>query len=105
VPQTHHPDEIQDRLRKRFLDRLSDRLKRIRRDLIAREWQGLRHECRQLRAGGETFGFRDLSALAGAAESAIPAGETSRARILPEAKQAVEQLVVRIEVLLQSQAS
>jgi HPt (histidine-containing phosphotransfer) domain-containing protein len=101
MSQFHPPEEIQQRLRKRFLDRLGERLKKIRKELIAREWQSLRHECRQLKTSGATFGFPDLGRLAERAESSIPDGETSRARIIPEAKHAIEALVTGMETLLQ----
>lgn len=94
------PSEIQDRLRKRFLDRLSERLKRIRKELVERNWAILRAECRQIRSSGETFGFPELTVLAVSAEAAIPEGEISKARNLPEAKQAVEALVAGIEGIL-----
>jgi hypothetical protein len=92
--------EIQERVKRRYVDRLSQRVKRIRRLLLDREWPELRNEARQLREGGSEFGFIHLSELASAAEKLIPETGLSRLRPMPEARQAVENLICAIDVIL-----
>ena len=100
---TLHPDtpsEINDRLRRRYLDRLSQRVKRLRRLLVERNWEELRTECGQLAASGETFGFENLTFLANAAQKAIPEGKLSRAFTPFYAKETTETLISAIDSIL-----
>lgn len=92
--------EIQERLKRRFLDRLAQRVKRMRKQLLERHWQDLVVECRQLRESGDTFGFERIKNLAQAAEATLPKGEVLRARPLPTARQAVEALITEIDDIL-----
>ena len=94
--------EIEDRLKRRYLDRLAERLKRMRKNLVDRSWSELKSECRQIRLNGEDFGFNELVSLATALEGNIPEGEISRSKPLPEAKIAAEDLLAAVEVVLQS---
>lgn len=93
-------DEIQNRLRKRFLDRLATRLARLRKELVSRNWPALRTECRQIKGGGEAFGYPELTELADAAERSLPEREVPHAMVLPEAREVVEKLIARIDALL-----
>src|SRR5690349_8635670 len=65
------PKEIEDRLRRRYLDRLSQRVKRLRKLLVERNWEELRAECGHLAASGDSFGFSNLTDLAIAAQESI----------------------------------
>ncbi|MBY0470918.1 Hpt domain-containing protein [bacterium] len=94
------PSEIQDRLRKRFLERLATRIRKMRRDLAVRDWSAVRIECRQIRESGRKFGFDDLTLLAARAEQLIPNGSMSRAETMPEAKEAVLSLINKIDQIL-----
>lgn len=102
APLTDPPSlgEIQARVRRRYIDRLSQRVRRMRRMLLERNWTDLRNEARQLREGGEGFGFAHLTELATAAEHAIPENGASRLRPLPVARQAVESLLIAIDLIL-----
>lgn len=93
-------DEIQARVQRRYVDRLSQRVRRMRRMLLERNWMELRNEARQLREAGEGFGFAQLTELAAAAERTIPENGASRLRPLPEARQAVESLLIAIDLIL-----
>jgi HPt (histidine-containing phosphotransfer) domain-containing protein len=93
-------DEIQARVRRRYIDRLSQRVKRMRRMLLERNWSELKIETRQLREAGESFGFAHLTALASTAEQVMPNNSASRLRPFPEAKQAVESLLIAIDLVL-----
>ena len=92
--------EIQERLRKRFLDRLSVRMRRLRRELIERNWPVLKAECRSIGGTGTTFGFERLSNLATKVDQLIPDGDVSRAQTIPDARHAVEELIVAIDSVL-----
>jgi HPt (histidine-containing phosphotransfer) domain-containing protein len=93
-------DEIQARVRRRYIDRLSQRVKRMRRMLLERNWSELRNETRQLREGGESFGFAQLTELASTAERAIPENGVSKLRPFPQARQAIENLMIAIDLVL-----
>jgi len=93
-------DEIQARVRRRYIDRLSQRVKRMRRMLLERNWSELRNETRQLREGGESFGFAHLTELASTAERAIPENGVSKLRPFPQARQAIENLMIAIDLVL-----
>lgn len=94
------PDEIQNRLKKRFLDRLASRIGRIRKELIERNWRELKAECRQIKSGGESFGFPELAHSALTAEITLPEDDQSPAVNAPEAKKAVEHLISAVDELL-----
>ncbi len=93
--------EIESRLRKRFLDRLSMRMLRMRRGLAERDWPVLRAECKSISGSGRTFGFEQLSSLASEAEHLIPRGEISKAQPIPQARKALEHLIFVIDALLE----
>src|SRR4051794_10822399 len=97
-PDSHK--EINDRLRRRYLDRLSQRVKKLRKLLIERNWEDLRNECHHLATSGETFGFLNLSHLAIAARESIPLGKVSRAATPLHAKDTIELLVAAVDSVL-----
>jgi hypothetical protein len=72
----------------------------MRKMLLERNWSELRNEARQIREGGESFGFPQLTELAAAAERSIPETGTSRLRPLPDARLAVENLLIAIDLIL-----
>lgn len=100
IPLPDSPKEIDERLRRRYLDRLSQRVKKLRKLLIERNWEELRVECGQLATSGETFGFPKLTHLALAAQSAIPLGKVSRAATPLRAKETSESLIAAVDAIL-----
>src|SRR4051812_27664434 len=92
--------EIQERLRKRYLERLVQRVKKMRRNLADRSWEELRTEVHQLRGTGESFGFKILTTLAANAEDTIPPGKIHKAMMLQEARHNVEMLIAAIDDIL-----
>jgi HPt (histidine-containing phosphotransfer) domain-containing protein len=98
--QPDSPKEIEERLRRRYLDRLSQRVKRLRRLLVERNWEELRQECSQLANSGENFGFPNLTFLAEAAQDSIPAGKVPRAATPLRAKETTEALIVAVDGVL-----
>jgi hypothetical protein len=103
TPYSDTPKEINDRLRRRYLDRLSQRVKKLRKLLVERNWEDLRMECGQLAASGETFGFEDLTLLSIAAQKSIPSGKLSRAYTPPLAKETTETLIASIDTILMNE--
>jgi HPt (histidine-containing phosphotransfer) domain-containing protein len=94
--------EIQNRLRKRFLDRLHTKLPKMRKELLDRNWPLLRTSCRQIKGGGEAFGFPELKQLAERAEASLPKGEITKAMALPDARSALDELIEAIDKTLVS---
>ena len=94
------PAEVRNKLRKRYLDRLAERMRKMRKDLLDRNWNGLKAECRQLRGSADSFGFDSITELASRAELLIPSRSISRAQAMPQAKQAVDALISAIDVVL-----
>ncbi len=100
---TPHPasaTEIDERLRRRYLDRLELRVKRLRKLLVERAWEELRLECCQISHSAESFGFSSLTALAFVAQSAIPAGRILKAATPLHAKATTETLIACIDQIL-----
>lgn len=102
APAHLHPtlSDIEMRMRKRYLERLASRVKKIRLLLLERDWEELRAECRQIAQSSEGFGVRALREIALHGEEAIPPGRVSRASALPDARAAVERLLTAIDVIL-----
>lgn len=94
------PREIDERLKRRYLDRLSQRVKKLRKLLVERNWEDLRLECGQLAASGETFGFHSITHLAIAAQESIPQGKISRAATPSRAKETSEALIAAVDSVL-----
>ncbi len=98
-----HPlsqEEIDERLRRRYLDRLGLTIKKLRKLLVERKWEELRSECVQLSQSGQTFGFDRLTRLAQATLEAIPPGKVSRATTPLLAKENAEHLITAVDSIL-----
>jgi hypothetical protein len=102
--QPDSPKEIDDRLRRRYLDRLSQRVKKLRKLTVERNWEELRVECGHLAMSGETFGFENITHLAMIAQSTIPSGRVSRAATPAHAKEATESLIGAVDAILMENA-
>ncbi len=98
------PLEIQDRLRSRYIDRLFERVRKMRKDLAARNWAALKLECRQLGASGESYGLAALAEQARKVDNLIPETDISKARILPEARAEAEVLIQQLDAYLNTHA-
>lgn len=94
------PEQIEDKLQRRYLDRLALRLKVLRRHLAERNWETLRAECVQLQESAANFGLPALGESAGRAVQAFPKGKLSRAGHFPAAKPALESLLLAIDEAL-----
>jgi len=99
------PTEIQERLRRRYVDRLAQRLRKMRRDLVARNWGDLKSDCHHLSSNVESFGFPELRELAERAEGSIPSSIlASRAFVPAQAKRTLEALLTEMDRLISVQA-
>lgn len=106
APEHLHPtlNDIEDRMRKRYLERLASRVKKIRLLLLERDWEELRQECHQIAQSSEGFGVPTLKELAVQGEESIPPGKVSRASALPDARASIESLLTAIDVLLTNES-
>lgn len=103
IPNNLYPSslkEIDERLRRRYLDRLGQKVKKLRKLFVERNWEELRNECGQLANSGVTFGFEHLTELAIAAQEAIPIGKVSKAATPLYAKETAEALITTIDSIL-----
>lgn len=102
VPFVHEESlkEINERLQRRYLDRLSLRVKKLRKLLAERNWEELRTECTHLAQSGENFGFANLTVLAEEARNAIPRGKIAKAAMPTQAKKSTENLISAVDAIL-----
>jgi hypothetical protein len=102
LPHLHgnDPNEIEARLRRRYLDRLALRVRKMRRQLLDRNWDALRVECEHLEGTGKVFGLNTIAEFAENAKREIPSGHVSSLLTLPSARNAVEHLIMTIEIVL-----
>ncbi len=98
------PDEIQDRLKNRYVNRLSDRVRKMRKELASRNWPALKLECRQLGASGDSYGLPEMAGHARQVDALIPDGEISKARMLTEAQSQAELLIQNIDTFLNTKS-
>lgn len=98
--------EIDERLRRRYMDRLELKVKKLRKLLVERNWEDLRNECGQLASSGETFGFPGLTQLAVSVQNSIPQGKIPRAATPTSARENTEALITAVDdVLIEHNAS
>ena len=91
--------EIEARLRRRYLTRLRERARTLRRLLVARLWEDLREECRQIASGAFTFDLPILADLSQCTAKAIPTGRVLRADTPPWVRENAEVLIAAIEAI------
>ena len=84
--------EIQKRVQQGYIDRLSTRLKKMRKQLVDRDWAELQSETLRLVESAENFGFADLAQEARRTLDLLSQKELSRSSIDPEAKVSLENL-------------
>jgi len=92
--------EIEERLRRGYLNRLGLRVKTLRKFIIERNWEKLREECVALSTRGDSFGFPEIVALADQVRRSVPIGKISRAATPPRTKEFAESLVTTIDSIL-----
>src|SRR4051812_2999402 len=98
-------EEIEGRLRRGYLMRLSVRVKKLRKLIVEREWEKLRAECAAISSSGDSFGFQTVSSLADQVQRSIPSGKIPRAATPSGTKGFAETLVTAIDSILVENSS
>lgn len=92
--------EIQNRVKSGYIERVGSRLKKMRKQLIDRDWSGLRTEASHLAEGAQNFGFEDISLEVDRALTVLNTRTLTRTSIDTEAKKAMETLFQKLDRFL-----
>lgn len=92
--------EIQQRVQQGYIDRLGFRLKKMRKQLIDRDWAELQSETHHLVESAENFGFEDIAKEARRTLTLLEQKKLSRSLIDPEAKTSLENLFQALDQFL-----
>ena len=92
--------EIQNRVKSGYIERVGSRLKKMRKQLIDRDWPGLRTEASHLAEGAQNFGFQDISLEVDRALTILNTRTLTRTSIDTEAKNAMETLFQKLDRFL-----
>jgi len=93
-------NEIQNRVKSGYIERLGTRLKKMRKQLIDRDWMGLKSEAGHLAEGAQNFGYTDVAEEVQRAIEVLNRRSLSRTAIDPEAKNALENLFQKLDRFL-----
>jgi hypothetical protein len=92
--------EIQNRVKSGYIERVSSRLKKMRKQLIDRDWTGLKTEASHLSEGAQNFGFQDIAGEVERVLFILNGKILSRTSIDTEAKNALEGLFQKLDRFL-----
>jgi hypothetical protein len=92
--------EIQNRVKSGYIERVTSRLKKMRKQLVDRDWAGLKVEAVHLAEGAENFGFTGLCSDVNQALEILNSSVLSRTAINTEAKVAMETLFKKLDRFL-----
>ena len=92
--------EIQDRVKSGYIERVGSRLKKMRKQLIDRDWPGLKIEANHLAEGAQNFGFSDIAVDVERALEVLNSRTLSRTSIDTEVKVAMEFLFQKLDRFL-----
>ena len=92
--------EIQNRVKSGYIERVTSRLKKMRKQLIDRDWTGLKQEAGHLAEGAQNFGYMDLSDEVNRALEVLNSSALSKTAINTEAKSAMENLFKKLDRFL-----
>jgi hypothetical protein len=92
--------EIQNRVKTGYIERLGTRLKKMRKQLVDRDWPGLKTEAGHLAEGAQNFGYPDLADEVSKAIAVLNTRPLSRTAIDPHAKEALEKLFQTLDQFL-----
>ena len=93
-------DEINKQLKRRYLDRLGQRVRKLRKLMVGRNWTEIRMECNHLVVSGQTFNFPHLTELAADAQKAIPNGKVPPAATPVDAPERIRALIKGLDQIL-----
>ena len=91
--------EIDARLKRRYLDRLKDRMRVLRVKLVLRDWEAIHKECHHISQSAPQFGFGDLGMMAEKVTQRLQGKSFSRARPPQQAKLDFEALLSFMDCL------
>lgn len=92
--------EIQNRVKSGYIERVSTRLKKMRKQLMDRDWIGLKSEAGHLAEGAQNFGYTDIAGEVQRAIGVLNNRSLTRTAIDPEAKVALEHLFQKLDRFL-----
>ena len=92
--------EIQDRVKSGYIERVGSRLKKMRKQLVDRDWTGLKTEAGHLAEGAQNFGYRDIAEEVQRTLGVLNTRTLSRTAIDTEAKVAMENLFKALDRFL-----
>jgi hypothetical protein len=92
--------EIQNRVKSGYIERVTSRLKKMRKQLMDRDWVGLKLEAGHLADGAQNFGFTGLSEDVNRALEVLNSSVLSKTAINTEAKVAMETLFKKLDRFL-----
>ena len=92
--------EIQNQVKSGYIDRVGTRLKKMRKQLMDRDWNGLKSEAGHLAEGAENFGYRDVAEEVQKTLTVLNTRSLSRTTIDTEVKVAMEHLFRKLDRFL-----
>jgi hypothetical protein len=92
--------EIQNRVKSGYIERVSTRLKKMRKQLADRDWTGLKQEANHLAEGAQNFGYKDIAEEVQKTLGVLNSRPLSRTAIDTDAKHAMEHLFQKLDRFL-----
>jgi len=92
--------EIHNRVKSGYIERVSSRLRKMRKQLMDRDWAGLKLEAGHLAEGANHFGYTAISEEVQKALEVLNSRTLSRTAINTEAKAAMENLFRNLDRFL-----
>jgi HPt (histidine-containing phosphotransfer) domain-containing protein len=92
--------EIHSRVKSGYIERVNTRLRKMRKQLVDRDWSGLKQEAHHLAEGARNFGYPEIATEVEAALRILQSVPLSRTAINTEAKGAMERLFQRLDRFL-----
>ncbi len=92
--------EIQDRVKSGYIERVGTRLRKMRKQLVDRDWPGLKQEANHLADGAQNFGYVEVSSEVQKAIQILNERSLSRTAINTDAKMAMEALFQKLDRFL-----
>ncbi|NDG83515.1 MAG: hypothetical protein EBX52_00570 [Proteobacteria bacterium] len=95
--------EIQDRVKSGYIERVGSRLKKMRKQLVDRDWAALKQEANHLAEGAQNFGYTTISEEVQKAVQTLNSSTLTRTSINTDAKAAMETLFKTLDRFLVEQ--
>lgn len=93
-------EEIQNKVERQYIERLGERLKKMRKQYVDRNWTALVNETKHIASGAEQYGYAPLANEAKNALHQIETRPLDRALVDPVAKEALENLFKKVDHFL-----